>query len=67
MSERRSKCEDPDTYAIIGAAMEVHRILGCGFLEAPYCAALTVEFELRSIAFKGEVPIVVRYKNRELL
>ncbi len=57
---------DPHTYAIIGAAMEVHRELGCGYLESVYRAALTVEFEARGIDFVGEPPIPIRYKRRTL-
>ena len=37
------------TEAIIGAAIEVHRVLGPGLLEESYEAALCIEFELRGI------------------
>ena len=44
-----SEPNDSRTFAIIGAAMEVHRVLGSGFLEVFYRDALAIEFGLRTI------------------
>jgi len=57
---------DPETFAIIGAAIEVHRHLGAGFLEPVYHEALRVEFDLKGVPFEHEVALPVTYKGRRL-
>ena len=58
--------KDPETFAIIGAVMEVHRELGRGFLELVYQTALALEFQERAIPFKAEVALPIRYKGKLL-
>jgi GxxExxY protein len=58
--------KDPETFAIIGAAMEVHRELGRGFLELVYQTALALAFQERGIPFKAEVALPIRYRNKLL-
>ena len=54
---------DPRTYKIIGAAMEVHCQLGCGFLEAVYQEAFALELKNRAIPFTRELTFPVLYKG----
>ena len=46
--------------------MEVHRGLGCGFLEAVYQEALGREFETQRIAFRPQPVVEIKYKGRPL-
>jgi len=57
---------DPQTYAIIGAAMTVHRELGPGFLEVVYAEALRLELADLGIPFRSQVQLPVRFKGRHL-
>ncbi|NEZ03286.1 GxxExxY protein [Wenzhouxiangella sp. XN201] len=57
---------DPESYAVIGAAMEVHRALGPGFLEAVYQDALEIEMRQREIEFTRESVLPVTYKGTPL-
>ena len=54
------------TRKIIGAAMEVHSTLGCGFLESVYEEALAVEFGLRDVRFERQKSLDVFYKGTDV-
>jgi GxxExxY protein len=51
------------TDKIIGAAIEVHRVLGPGLLESAYEECLCHELKLRGLAFQRQVQLPVRYKE----
>lgn len=72
-SQARRACDpdlqedkDPLTHEVIGAAIEVHRPLGPGFIESFYESALAYEFELRGIPFIRQAPVLVLYKGRTI-
>lgn len=51
------------TYKIIGAAQEVYRVLGPGYLESVYEDALCYEVGLMEISFKRQIELDVHYKD----
>jgi len=55
-----------EVYAIVGAAIEVHRELGPGFLEPVYQEALEIELNEREIPFEAQKPLRIYYKDRLL-
>ncbi|NRT15123.1 GxxExxY protein [Flavobacterium sp. 28A] len=55
-----------ESYAIIGACMKVHRILGVGFLEAVYEEALGREFHILKIPFKRQLKLNLYYDGQKL-
>lgn len=54
------------SHDIIGAAVEVQRVLGTGLTEEAYAAALEIELAEREIGFARNVPVSVSYKGRPL-
>jgi len=55
-----------EVYQIIGAAIEVHKELGCGFLEAVYQEAFEIELRFRKIPYDREVKLNIYYKEQLL-
>ena len=55
-----------ESFNIIGAAMEVHKVVGCGFTEPLYQDALEEELRLRAIPFEREKTYYFTYKGKRL-
>ena len=54
------------TYEIIGASMEVHKLLGPGLLESAYRECLCRELSLRGVSFRKECGVPMQYKGIRL-
>jgi GxxExxY protein len=63
---RRKLVLEDLTQEIIGAAIEVHRVLGPGLLESAYEECLCHELNIRGISLQRQVPLPVEYKSVKL-
>ena len=64
--KEQQNIEDDFSHEIIGAAVEVQRVLGVGLLESAYAGAMAIELAERELGFQREVPVSARYKERDL-
>jgi GxxExxY protein len=55
-----------EVFKIVGAAMEVHNQLGCGFLEGVYQEALEIKMCAREIPFTPQQELLIEYKGKSL-
>jgi GxxExxY protein len=65
-TQNEQPIENDFSHAIIGAAVEVQRVLGVGLLESAYAAALGCELGARGLCFEREVPIQATYKGQSV-
>lgn len=66
MTESTELVMKDEVYALVGAALDVHKILGCGFLEPVYQEALAFEFSARGIPYQEQFKLKIKYKERFL-
>jgi len=55
-----------EVFAIVGAAIEVHRVLGSGFLEAVYQEAMEIESVSKKIPYVSQRVLQIQYKQHTL-
>jgi GxxExxY protein len=55
-----------EVFAVVGAAIEVHKVLGPGFLESVYKSALIEECKIRAIPIQEQVHMNIAYKGQPL-
>jgi GxxExxY protein len=65
-AQKTQNLDDDFSGEIIGAAVEVQKVLGAGVLESAYAAALAVEFDHRGLKYQREVPISASYKGQSI-
>ncbi len=61
-----SEQQDPLTYKIIGAAIEVHNRIGAGLLESLYEEAFCIELEHRHLHYERQKPLEVHYRGKNI-
>ena len=64
--KEQPKLENDFSHTVIGAAVEVQRVLGTGLLESAYTQALAVELRTRGLQFAREVPVQAQYKGQDV-